>query len=623
MCGIVGAVRLHPGAVLDRGAVEAATRCLGHRGPDAEGIAHHPEFSFGHRRLSVIDLDPASNQPMADAAGDVFLTYNGEIYNFPELRDDLRRRGRWFRTGSDTEVILHAYLEWGPACVERFLGMFAFGLYDRRDHRLLLARDRLGVKPLFLRVQDGVLLFASEIKALLAYPGVPRAPNLAAVSSFLSYRHALGTESLFAGIDQLPPAHLLEVRDGQIHRTRYWEIDLSPPPRRATAEDRGRLKSLIGDAVRRRMLSDVPVGAFLSGGLDSSVVVCEMARTGAPVTTFTASFEGDNYDESAYADQVARHFGTTHHHLRLDAAPYLEHTRALIGVKDQPLGMHNEVAMYMLARELRRHVTVVLCGEGADELFDGYGRIFRTPFERDRTRLRARFAGDARTVAPPLDFFLDRYSYFPWEEKSPLYTPEMRAAAAGDEACRAVFQERFNQAAHRSYHDQIALVFETVHLPGLLQMLDATTMAVGVEARVPFVDHRLVQAAFDLPEGEKLRWRSPAHFLAALPRDVAQYSEVCDETKHVLRRLYRRELPPTVLRRRKMGFPVPLTEWFSGPQRDHVRGLLLRPGARVGQVFDPRRLRAWLDAPRPPGDPAFGRKVWLMLNLELWLEAYF
>ncbi|HLL47750.1 MAG TPA: asparagine synthase C-terminal domain-containing protein, partial [Longimicrobiaceae bacterium] len=313
--------------------------------------------------------------------------------------------------------------------------------------------------------------------------------------------------------------------------------------------------------------------------------------------------------------------GTRHHHLRLDAGPYLEHTRDLIRVKDQPLGMHNEVAMYMLSRELRRHATVVLCGEGADELFAGYGRIFRTPFERSRARICAHMTGKA--VAPPLDYFLDRYSYFPWAEKAGLYTPEMLAAADGDRMCQAVFRERFERVAHRSYHDQIALVFETVHLPGLLQMLDATTMAVGVEARVPFVDHRLVQAAFDLPEREKLRWRTPAHFLAALPRQAAEYSEVRDVTKYVLRRLYHRELPPTVLRRRKMGFPVPLTEWFSGPQRAYVRDLLLRPDARVHRVFDPRRLREWLDASHATGDPAFGRKIWLIMNLELWLEAYF
>lgn len=622
MCGIVGAVRVRlDAAAIDARAVEASTRLLGHRGPDAEGIAHDPEFSFGHRRLTVIDPDPAANQPMTDAAGDVFLTYNGEVYNFPELRDELRALGHAFRTASDTEVVLHAWLRWGASCVERFLGMFAFGLYDRRTHTFFLARDRLGVKPLYLCERDGVLLFASEVKALLAYPGVPRTLNLAAVSNFLSYRHVLGTETLFSGLEQLPPAHLLEARGGRITRRRYWEIDLTRQPRPATGEDRERLKALIGDAVRRRMLSDVPVGAFLSGGLDSSIIVREMARGGGPVTTFTASFAGEAYDESPYAEVVARQFGTRHHHLRLEPEHYLEHTRDLIRVKDQPLGMHNEVAMYMLARELHRHVTVVLCGEGADELFDGYGRIFRTPFERARARMLARVSGEA--VKPPLDFFLDRYSYFPWEEKAALYTPEMRYAAANDEACRAVFHDRFARAGNRSYHDQIALVFETVHLPGLLQMLDATTMAVGVEARVPFVDHRLVQAAFDLPEREKLRWRTPAHFLAALPQQAARYSEVHDVTKYVLRRLYRRELPPVVLRRRKMGFPVPLTQWFDGPQRGFVRDLLLRPDARVRQVFDPPRLAEWLNAPRPPGDPAFGRKVWLVLNLELWLEAYF
>jgi asparagine synthase (glutamine-hydrolysing) len=635
MCGVLGAVALSSGARIDQHALEALLMELRHRGPDAEGVVAGQGFWLGHRRLSIIDLDARANQPMADRAGSVWVSYNGEIYNFREIREALVRLGREFRTESDTEVLVEAYHQWGVACIERFNGMFAFALYDTRTRELLLVRDRLGVKPLYYWIGPEILLFSSELKGIIKYPDVKRRLNLAAVSSFLSYRHVLGTETYFEGVRQLEPATYLQLRNGQYRIRRYWQ--LTPGPTRVAAEEaRRELRRLIAMSVRQMALSDVPIAALLSGGIDSSIIVRELSRQVSPLKCFTARFEAAAYDESGYACEVAQWCGVDHQLVAVDPTSHLELVSHLIRKKDQPLGMHNELAMYLLAREVAKHAKVVLCGEGADELFAGYGRIYRAPFDHRRARALRRWPGWLRRRAlrrlgigeadgerDELDFFLSRYTYFPCEEKVALFTDPMAAAVDGDCALRDVVRKRFAELEPASFFDRVWLTFVTLHLPGLLLMVDATHMAVSVEARVPFLDHRIVEAAFAMPESEKLRWRSLSHRLAALTEPVATFSEIRDRPKAVLRELYGRELPASVLTRKKMGFPVPLDQWLTGPLRGAVERSLFHAEARLHDLVDRRRLAAWYDAHRASPDDAFGRKLWLLLNLELFLQEYF
>jgi len=635
MCAIAGlAWRYEPGPV-DRPAFAMLVRSMAHRGPDAEGVCHRERFTFGHRRLSVIDLNARANQPMVDGSGRLYLTFNGEIYNHRALRAELQRLGSEFRTDSDSEVILAGYERWGKQVVHRLDGMFAFGLFDETSNELLLVRDRLGIKPVFYFVSDRAVYFASELKGVIGHREVPRKLDPHAVSSFLSYRHCLGDRTYFEGVRSLEPGTLLQLKRGAVSIERYWQVDTARVSRPAPSVQR--IEQLLAGAVARQSVADVPMAAFLSGGLDSSILLYEMSRQGIDgLRCITAKSENPAYDEARYARDVAARLGVPWLGADMAVDDLFSSARDQIRIKDQPLGMHNEVAMRMLAGQIRPYACVVMCGEGADELFCGYGRIFRAPFDHARMRWAGRMPaaigapmaagvgiGPAEFGLNELDFFLGRYQYFPKAEKFALYTPEFAASVQQDVYTYERLTSLFQQHRHLDFDDRIWLFFVQHHLPGLLGMVDACTMAVGLEARVPFTDHALVQAAFDLPSTDKLAWRSPLQHLKAWTRRVDAFSERCDETKSVLRRAYAGKLPPAVIDRRKMGFPVPLGHWLSAGQLPKVRSLLLTPGTRLHAVADPQALSAWLARGLQNADDVFGRKVWLLCNLAIFLEEYF
>jgi asparagine synthase (glutamine-hydrolysing) len=635
VCGIFGVVGGEP---LEPARFGAIVDALAHRGPDGRGEVCGDGFALGHRRLSILDLTSAGAQPMRDPGGHVHLTYNGEIYNFRELRRELSDVGCQFRSQSDTEVLLAAYMRWGIDCVRRLNGMFAFGLYDARTGELFLARDRLGIKPIYYVEVGGSLVFCSELKGILRHPRFERRLDRQAVSCFLSCRHVLGDRTYFQGVRQLEPGCLLRWKGGRATVSRYWDVDLAGRRVGTGAAAAAEIREIIGDSVERQLVADVPVGLYLSGGLDSTILLYEAARRARrPVAAFTTRFDDPDFDESRYAALAAARFGAEHAIVSVSLDDYIIRVQELIRYRDQPLGMHNEVAMYVMARAAREKVAVVLCGEGADELFSGYGRIFRSPFDLVRRgafgalpgAIGRRLARAAGLGAEPagLDrsaWFFRRYTYFPTAEKEAIFRDTMRREADGDHPVLAHFDECFEAARARSFHDAIAYAFVKLHIPGLLLMVDATTMAAGIEGRVPFLDHRLVEASFRLPERMKLRFRSWRDAIAAVRKPVSEFSELHDVTKAVLRDAYRTELPAQILERRKMVFPVPLDAWLTREGGAWIRGELLGRGARASLVFEPARLARWLDVKMAAmDDPQLGRKLWLLLNLEYWLREYF
>jgi asparagine synthase (glutamine-hydrolysing) len=632
MCGVLGIVALDGShCEVDRPSFKAALDRLAHRGPDGYGILYGNGYAFGHRRLSIIGRSERGAQPMSAPEAAVHITYNGEIFNHEELRAELGRRGHIFTSSCDTEVLLRAYVEWGPACLDRLEGMFAFGIFDGRRRRLLLARDRLGIKPLFWARLPDALIFASELDALVSYPGVARSFDAKGVSAFLSFRHTVTARTCFAGVQQILPGHQLMLKSGEVRVERWWRLPESPRRRGLAPLRRRQLSRRMSEAVRRTLVADVPVATFLSGGLDSSVVLREAAALAPPPDAFTASFKDRGFDESEVAAEVAAAVGARHTVVPIEPGSLLGHLRELIRVRGQPLAMHNEVAVFLLGRATARTHKAVLSGEGADELFAGYGRLFRIPFDQRRSWL-------ARTLPPILGrriaaasgpvggcvfaTFAERYPYFPQAEKEGLFNAKMRQAADRDREALNALRESYECGARDSPHLGLKRVLLEHHLPGLLQMMDSMCMASGLEVRVPFVDHRLVEFAFRLPARWSLRWRSPLSLLRALGEPAAELSERRDRTKWALRRAYRSKLPRRVLGRRKNGFSVPLTEWLTTSLEGEVRRVILAPDARLHKLIDVGRLRDWLDA-GAVGDASFGKKVWLLLNLELWLQEYF
>ncbi|MBL7147244.1 MAG: asparagine synthase (glutamine-hydrolyzing) [Nanoarchaeota archaeon] len=638
MCGITGVLDLKGKSKLSKKIAIDMTKVLKHRGPDDSGIFLDKGIFLGHRRLSIIDLSKNGHQPMSDKEKKIWITFNGEIYNFQEIKNILIQKGYKFFSKSDTETIINAYKEWGISCLERFNGMFAFALWDKNE--LYLVRDRLGVKPLYYSVFDGKLIFASEIKSILAYPKFKRKPNLKAISSYLSYRYVLGEETLFENINQLLPGHFIKVKDGEIIKKEYWDIKLT-----LKKKDLGekyylkKIQNLVTSATKRRMISDVPLGAYLSGGLDSSVIVAIMSKLKTDrFKTFTVGFQEEGFNEFEYSKKVAEKCDVDHKEILLSCKDYIKTLKKLIKYKDLPLSVPNEVPLYLMSKELKKDITVVLSGEGADEVFGGYGRLFRSPFDYKRLKLREKLPNPIKKslfknlnkkykhkkFSSELDHFLYLYSYFPFEEKKFLFNEEMNKLINNDENLKYIFNRYFNKCPKLSYYDKILYTFEKLHLPGLLGRVDNATMATSVEARPPFVDYELVEFLFSIPFKYKIKWKSLSSRIKSLTKTSDDISENLDITKYLLRKSFSGDLPGIILKRKKQGFPVPLDKWFKTELVAYAQNLLLRKDAKINEIIDQKNLKIWIENNLKFGkDKLFGQKLWMLLNVEFWMEEYF
>jgi len=637
MCGIAGIVGKAVAALQDpKAVVEAMASRLAHRGPDATGALVDDEMAFGHRRLKVIDLVGGA-QPMTTADGRFVLAYNGEVYNYRSLRSDLEGRGCRFGSTSDTEVLLELLAQGGSRAIEKVIGMFAVALWDRRDRRLVLIRDRLGVKPLwYATLPDGSLVFGSEIKALLAVPGVERRLDRQALADYLLFRQPGRTKSLFEGIRQVPPGSMLVWEDHRTRLERYWRLSPGRGDRALTDKEAvATVRREVTAAVQRRLVSDVPLGAYLSGGLDSSIVVAAMAESSSiPVKTFSIGFPDAGFNEFEYARLVAERYATDHHEIEIDLDDYTDLWHAMVRFRDAPLSVPNEVALYRMSLELKKHITVVLSGEGADELFAGYGRIFRSADDFTRLNalathpdlvdesLRALVAGSlvsryGKDVASDaFEFFLRRYRWFAEADAVALLDRQTVQRSAMTEE----MSDAFGEASELDLPSRYLYLFQLWHLHGLLMRLDATTMASAVEARVPFVDHTLIEAIFPMAFEQKIRFLSPAHQLAAVALDADRVSERYDVTKWALREAFAASLPERVVSRRKVGFPVPLGPWLRRGLVSFAREVLNQRAVREAAVFSPDAVERLLEGADAEGGAL---RVWMLANVGLFLTEYF
>jgi len=644
MCGISGYV-MRAGRQPSRAVLERMTRALAHRGPDDQGLAELTTrdrawaLGLGHRRLSIIDL-AGGHQPMA-AGDETWITFNGEIYNFLELRAELQGRGHRFRTRCDTEAILHGYRAWGIDVVSRLRGMFAFALWDAPRERLLLARDRFGKKPLFLHESGDGIAFASEIKSLLCLPDLRVDVDEDAVRDYLLYRYVPGPRTLVRGVRKLLPGTLAVWHAGAVEERRYWSPpDGEPEPPRAPAPDRGEdrredrrgdgradpspdpvaaFREHLDEAVAIRMVSDVPYGAFLSGGVDSAAVVALMTRhTGEPVRTFSVGFADTRYSELGHARQVAARFATEHHELVVSERELMDELPALVRFRDAPVSEPSDIPVHLLARRARESVKMVLTGEGGDELLAGYPKHAAErcarPYHALPGWLRARLIEPAvaalpyrfrraRTALASLALPDEAERWPRWfgalsrAERDRLLIPSLRGApAATGPRALPVPPPRSRSALRRLlYFDQ------TSWLPdNLLERGDRMTMAASLEARMPLLDHELAAFVSGLPDRCRLRGRGG---------------------KWILRAAMRGLLPPAILARAKVGFRVPVNEWFRGPMRDYVHDHLTGSGSLTAGYFDGDALRALL-AEHASGRVNHEKTIWALLNLEIWHREY-
>ncbi len=611
MCGIVGLFT--PGQPVDRDLLERMNGTLLHRGPDGAGRFLEEDLGLAMRRLAILDLE-TGDQPIFNEDGSVVVVYNGEIYNAPRLRAELEGQGHRFRTRTDTEVLVHGYEAWGERLPERLNGMFAFALWDRRRRRLLLARDPLGIKPLYYApLPGGGLAFASELRALYVVPGWSRALDPLALDWFLAARYIPAPRTPFQGVRKLPAAHrLIVASDGSRRLERFWDVSFVPDPLPPEGAQEA-LRQALDAAVAGQLLSDVPLGAFLSGGLDSSLVVGLMARhLEGPVRTFSVVFPGwPGFDESPYARRVADHFGTEHREIAVEAdvarewPPFAE-------ALDEPFADPAALPTYLMARATRRHVTVVLTGEGADELFAGYGwygwprpwplpAFLRRPLRRLAQRLlwgrRGRHTLTARLAPDFPTFYVESLlsSVTQSEERARLYRPEWRRRLDGL-APRVDLEALLSSTEDRPWQSRIQELDLKVWLEGdPLVKADRTTMLASLEARVPFLDRPVVELAARIP-----------------PR----LHRLGGRSKGLLRAAFADLLPPEILNRPKHAFDVPISAWLRGPLRPHLERAL-DDDSPLWTFLRPEAVRSLARA-HLEGRRDYGRLLWTLLHLAVW-----
>ncbi len=636
MCGIAGAFAPQPNPPDLRPGLERALVRLERRGPDGGGVASGKGWAFGHRRLAIIDLAGGA-QPFTGPGG-AALTYNGELYNTRELREELRSAGWTFTTASDTEVVLKAWLAWGPECLPRFNGMFAFAVYDPSRDSVFLARDHLGIKPLFHHTGPVAFHFASTLAALLAFPGVDAVADPVGVSHYLSTtKVVLGTRTLIRGVSCLEPGTWMEVRRGRPPSApaRYWSPPAVSPEPLPFAEAAARVRELVGDSVRRQLVSDVPLGGFLSGGLDSTVIASLASRhSPRPYHAYSVGYaEGsDAYQEWDYAREAAAAYGLACDVIPLRREDYPGDWRLLIAEKGQPLSTPNEVGIYRLARALKSDSTVALSGEGADEVFGGYS-VYFSAHDYERSRGLDRMAPEGRaSLSAALkrmygtdrfgsltDHFIRTVFWMGSGAKFALLRPQWREALRDDETLLRHYLGRFEDLRDLSPFDAYLRMILEKNLENLLFRLDSSTMAASVEGRVPFTDPRLVSLLFSLPGSYKMAWAPGVAEEQRLGVNTAEAEAQGWITgKLLLRAAFADAVPERILKRPKMSFPVPFREWFAGPMRPLVESLLREnPWAR--DWLAPAAVDALVAGLNQPHQALL---AWPLVNLCLWQQEF-
>jgi asparagine synthase (glutamine-hydrolysing) len=625
MCGIAGKLFFDRERKVDREVLHAMNCVLAHRGPDDSGIFHDGAIGLAHRRLSIIDLSPAGHQPMSNADETLWITFNGEIYNFKELRAGLEASGIRFRSQTDTEVILALWEREGPACIERLCGMFAFGLWDARRRRLTLVRDRVGKKPLLYYVDAEKAVFASDAKGILADPDVPAAPDLDAVDHYLTYGYVPSPRSAFRGFSKVPPAHYVEIDAGGVRVQRYWRLRYRPKLNVSEDEACEMLRDRLREAVRRRLVADVPIGAFLSGGIDSSAVVAFMSElTSKPVKTFSIGFDDEKYNELPWARLVATRYGTDHHELvvKPDAAAILPE---IVWHYGEPFADSSAIPTFYLAELARQHVTVALNGDAGDENFAGYERYWLHKLTTRSDRLRRPFSaaigvgvwalprgGDPKALPFRIrQFWADRnveprrrygrwMTIFNEPSKADVCTSAFREATAASDPMDTLLGA-YALADTPDLLDATLGADIATYLPGdLLVKMDVATMAYGLEGRSPMVDHEFMEFAAALPSHFKLRK---------------------GEKKYLFKRAVRDLVPAGILSRPKMGFGVPISPWLRGPLRDLLHDTLFSRASAARGLFNPQAvLRLIHEHDRQIG--AHHPQLWALLMLELWFARF-
>lgn len=609
MCGIAGIVSYSHERV-DSSVVKRMIRIMRHRGPDDEGIFSGQHAILGHVRLSIIDVT-GSKQPLSNENGDVWVTFNGEIYNYRQIRKKLTDKGHCFKTEGDTEILVHLYEEYGQEMISHLQGMFAFAIWDKQKQLLFMARDRVGIKPLYYCINKNNFIFASEIKAILQHPSISASPREESMWNYLTYQSAPSPYTLFENIYKLEPGNSLVYTKEGYHIKKYWDVPLRTHTNGQKTDVIAEVESLLLKSVKRRLISDVPVGAFLSGGIDSSLIVAMMSKlTNTKVKTYSVGFNNYASSEVSYAKSVADQYKTNHHELILDEDCFAENLEGMTWMRDGPLSQPADIPLYLLAKMASKDVKILLSGEGSDELFAGYRKYAYDRFAPLFNWLPNNFVQNLSHVLPPklrkvevaLRSLSEKTNADRWAQWFAPFTINEKLQLLGDRYASINPSERFASLAQKCTSlDAMLYVDCKLWLPeNLLERGDRMTMAASVECRVPFLDHELIEYAFNLPSNVKVK-----SFTG----------------KWIIKQIAKKYLPDEIIDRPKVGFSVPLSRWFRGELREMCYDRICNRNGLLRDMFSQKILHEILDS-HCSFRKDNSHKIWALLGLAIWDDVF-
>ncbi len=623
MCGIVGIIDPLNNIQDKKKLIKELNDTQFHRGPDDSGFYNDDFLSLGFRRLSIIDLEKG-NQPIIKH--NIVTIFNGEIYNFVQLRNELIELGAEFYSKSDSEVVANAFLFWGIDCLKKFDGMFAICFYDLNKKEIFLARDRMGIKPLHYTFINNTLFFSSEILTLTKIPGFKKKINLNAVSSYLSFRYPIDDENLFfENIHRLENGSYIKFNlDKSLNpiKQKFWDIPQNNNhfDNLSFKDNEEKLDNLLQSSVKNQLISDVPLGILLSGGLDSSLIASIASRHKEQLNTYSVSFVEKDYDESEKAKLVSNHIGSKHYDLKIDKNFFIENLQTLIDIKGSPASIPHEFALYCLCKEIKKEVSVLLSGEGADEFFGGYSRVQKSPFDFNKKNFLSRDFDKKKFF----DFFLDRYKWFDVREKENLFSEDSKKII-NNELVYKPFKDIFMRSSKNETYSIILECFQKNHIKALLDRLDVMSMKSGIEARVPFLDHKILEFINNLPFNYKIKWKSLLHKYFSFFSSSENYTEKNDINKFLLRSCSKKYLPKSTTNEKKLGFPLPMNDWMKD---DKIKQIYLDNETLNRGIFDKKYLLKLFDFNLNKNSNSnsnfdfSGKKIWMLVNLELWIRKF-
>ncbi len=632
MCGINGFT--WP----DKELIDKMNETIEHRGPDDSGIYVSDEVSFGHVRLSIIDLTKRGHQPMEyeHNGKKLIITYNGEIYNFFEIRKYLESQGYAFKSKTDTEVILAAYMNLGPDCVKFFNGMWAFAIYDPENGKIFLSRDRLGIKPLYYYIDKYKFIFSSEVKAILLHDNLNISIRNESLIEYLMFRSTYGENTFIDNIKKLLPGNnmLFDLKTKELNIFEFWDVPIIDNED-DEHESIKRVEELMRKSIDRRMISDVPVGSILSGGLDSSISTAYMGETKKDLNTFTVRFKNSNFDEGEYATKVSNYLSTKHHEIWIDFDTFIDAMQKYASLKDEPIGVPNEIALFLLSKRIRDSgVYVVLSGEGSDEIFYGYNRIFRSPYDLERMQLISLYAEteklmnryeklynkyNGKLITKMEDLILYLYPY--WKERDiSKVIREKKDIQSIIKKTKDDIRKLVGRIPYDNYR-KLSYFFIKLHLPILLNRVDNSTMMNAVETRVPFIDHELVEYVFNLPNYLKNPFKSIDEWKESIDMTSDEIAENKDIPKYILKKLAEKKIPSDIVWRKKIGFPIPFLEW-KDRLIDYAKNILLSKESYLIKYFDLEGVQEVIAEILNSGNNYDIQRLWMLISLELWLRNW-